>query len=1638
MGLRTFHFPFRGGLVMKLLNIIMIATVTLGACADASLAATFPESKTGLSAQPTQKPTSSIPPAQQAAVTNALNKQPLNFEKNLGQTDPRVQYISRGSNYTVFLTSDEAVIAVPVRTKGASFEAAYPGSRHTGRARTSTAAPEMAVLRVKLEGANPAPEITASDPLVTRSYYVPKGTTGPLPATPHFGRVNYAQVYPGIDLTYYGNQRQVQFDFIIAPMADPHQIVLSFQGAESIQKADDGHLSLLVQGQEIRLEEPFIYQVVEGRRTEVTGSFAVEKESRVRFKVDGYNASLPLVIDPVINATYLGTASGEFVGAIALNAAGEVYVLGITDDYVNFPLGIQGITDGIAIVGDSFGCFLSKFDSQLDSLLLSIIFPSFRCDAMATAPNGDIEIIGLHLSTLPNLEVKRVHESNGNVSVTQGPTLIQFNGYDGINDFHVDSSGNRYLLGNCGSFDPLKPLPNGFSTTPLVGRCEDSLSGTSEMVLAKYDSGWNLVYGTYTFGLPWQMWSGNPWQGLAVDDAGVAYVVGRTDSPNFPTTLNARNTYLQYCINTSICSPPFLMKVDTTQQGTNSLVYSTILDPIAADATGVALDSVGGKLYVAGPTIELPSNSSLFTVGGAYSNDGYGVYVTEMILSRLPSDPVVFTSIFGVRGGNLAVDVHGISLTSSGEIVVYGVDLGGFICDTCIGFPYVDPIFPPPGPDRFCGGFLSKLSALGDQLVFSTPLSNDCSLATPHVAVSDSTPGAGVDLYVAMRMDSVFWNGINYTPNYATPNAYQDSPPGGDSDILIFSLTWPTMHGQITLPGTDVGLSFTTSQGNVTVNFSNVTQFGLTSVTTTTVGPPLPTGFIVNGVYYDITTTAQYTGPVTVCFTGTFLGTEIIEHYENGWVPLDTQLLPPGGPYTTICGQTLSLSPFVVASLTNLAPSVNAGPNQTVEATSTDGATVTLSGSGSDPDGDTLTFSWSGPCGSASSAMATLTCPLGVDNMTLTVDDGHGGVASAVVVITVQDTTPPAVTVPGNISGVKATGPAGAVVTYPGATATDWVDGSITPTCTPASGSTFAVGTTTVTCSAKDKAGNTGSNTFTVMVVVDATPPILTVPSNITKEATSSAGAIVTFVASATDGVDPSPTVTCAPTSGSTFALGTTTVSCTAKDASGNTSAPKTFSVTVQDTTPPALDLPANITTPATGSNGAVVTFTTTASDLVDGVVAVICSPASGSAFHWNTTTTVACSATDAHSNKASGSFTVTVTNDAPIVALTGGPTTQNVQYSDLIVSLTFTVGDIDNQGTLNVAVTGQPAGITLTAGSASGTYVLSGKVADKPGTYLATVIASDGLSTGSTAVSIVVTREDARATYTGPLSVPTSSLTSTTANVLLTATIQDITAVTIDPAYDANPGDIRNTVVRFINRETGALLCTAPVGLVNPADLKTGTISCATTLSVDSTGAQQYTIGIIVDDYNGQQSYYLRNQSEEDGVVNVYQAVTGMITGGGYLTMYTPTKSAGQYVGDAGKKTNFGFNVKYNKNGTNLQGNLNFIIRSGGRVYQVKSNSMNSLGITPSKCTSTATNPCLATFTSKANLTDITNPAGPISLGGNLNMIVTMTDKGEPGSSDTFGITLYGSSNQILFSSNWDTTKTIEQLLGGGNVVVH
>jgi hypothetical protein len=389
-----------------------------------------------------------------------------------------------------------------------------------------------------------------------------------------------------------------------------------------------------------------------------------------------------------------------------------------------------------------------------------------------------------------------------------------------------------------------------------------------------------------------------------------------------------------------------------------------------------------------------------------------------------------------------------------------------------------------------------------------------------------------------------------------------------------------------------------------------------------------------------------------------------------------------------------------------------------------------------------------------------------------------------------------------------------------------------------------------------------------------------------------------------------------------------------------------------------------------------------------------------------------------------------------------------SVQYSDRMgLSAVLTADGIAISGkTINFGVgTDVGSGTTDATGTAAtpNTAVLT----QSPGSYTANATCSVlqcGVLLTISYSPYQITQEDARATYTGALFASTGSTTSTTARVTLAATVQDITAVLGDPAYDLYPGDIRKATLTFVNRDAAnAILCTAPIGLVSASDTKTGTGTCDITVTVPSAGYTTFAVGIVIG------GYYIDNSSGEDGVVNVSQPGTNFITGGGYLLInsVSPT-SAGLAAGGPGTKNNFGFNVKYNKQGTNLQGNINTIIRStlgplsgcpvqagGVYVYQVKGNSMTSLAVNTNSTGGTAT------FNGKASIQDITNPnVMPCSVDGNATLQVDMTDNGSGSGAppDTIDITVWNKAGGLWFSSTWDGTKTIQQNLTGGNLQVH
>jgi HYR domain len=301
--------------------------------------------------------------------------------------------------------------------------------------------------------------------------------------------------------------------------------------------------------------------------------------------------------------------------------------------------------------------------------------------------------------------------------------------------------------------------------------------------------------------------------------------------------------------------------------------------------------------------------------------------------------------------------------------------------------------------------------------------------------------------------------------------------------------------------------------------------------------------------------------------------------------------------------------------------------------------------------------------------------PLGDTTVTCIAHDWqHDEHVSRSFTVAVVDRTPPDMTIPHEIL-VERTSAEGRYVTWE-AHATDIVDGEVDVECQPPSGSFFRLGTTQVNCSAVDAHHNAAIRSFNV-TVVDNTTPTLVLPDDITTPATSEYGATVFFEATATDDRERSIPVTCEPPSGSTFAVGTTVVRCRATDDAERTST-GTFEITVT-ANPPALTLPDDITTPATSNDGAVVEFTATAHDDLDGELPTTCKPASGSTFAIGTTT-VHCMATNSRTQSTFDTFTVTVTEKdpgaAPVLTVPDGITAEATSPHGALVSYSVTAQD--------------------------------------------------------------------------------------------------------------------------------------------------------------------------------------------------------------------------------------------------------------------------------------------------------------------------------------------------------------------------
>lgn len=496
---------------------------------------------------------------------------PLFFEKNNGQTDARVQFLSRAGGYTLALTADEAMIAV--------------GSKNP------------ALLRVRLEGVNPKTTLAGDDKLPGTIYYADVTKTGALTPNEMFARVKYTDAYPGIDLVYHGSNRELEFDFVVAPQADPTQIRLSLTGADSVSIDRDGALTMRVREKEIRLKRPFIYQERDGVRREIRGGYALTGKNKrtVTFKLDRYDRSLPLVIDPVWS---FGSTAEDYLVGLEVDAAGNPHVLSTTLDPNTIPVSTSILPGTLPPPN----CVISKLDAAASSYAYVLVFKNMTgCDAFALSPNGVSYAAGFSLLNTRGTTVSSVDESSGTPVVSYFTT----GNYDssaigeGIQALAVNNQEHVFLLGACrvvGSGEPGLEL-SGYNETanPANGTYAEActvpqspLIGTQQPILSKFAPDGSLLYASF---LAPGVIETRPY-GLAVDDSDRAFIVGN----NAPMMVPTHGTDDPEC-TTQQCL--YLMLLDATTSGPSSLLYSRFLWRLDNAARTFVRLGPTGEVYVA-------------------------------------------------------------------------------------------------------------------------------------------------------------------------------------------------------------------------------------------------------------------------------------------------------------------------------------------------------------------------------------------------------------------------------------------------------------------------------------------------------------------------------------------------------------------------------------------------------------------------------------------------------------------------------------------------------------------------------------------------------------------------------------------------------------------------------------------------------------------------------------------------------------------------------------------------------------------------------------------------------------------------------------------------------------------------------
>jgi hypothetical protein len=799
----------------------------------------------------------------------SYGKLPLSFELNQGQADPRVKFLSRGRDYGVFLTGSEVVLEVQ-ESGGRSQESE---ARIQGSIQNPKSKIENEVVRLRLEGVKPDAEVSGREELPGKAnYFLGNDPKKWRTNVPTYAMVRYHDVYPGVDLEYYGNRGgQLEFDFIVAPGADPSVIALDVGALREppLRIDRDGDLVISAKGSEVRFHKPEVYQPGEGsslitrHSSLVDGRFVLAARNRIHFALGPYDHSKTLVIDPeLVYSTYLGGAPGypqpgfDTANGIAVDSSGNAYVVGTAySTYIPTVNAFQATNNSPVS-----NVFVTKFNATGTALVYStylggsgVQFLNYgdKGNAIAVDSAGNAYLTGQTCSTdFPTAQPLQASPQGCEAFVTKlnpaGSSLVYSTYLGGGNDtgtgIAVDSAGNAYLTGFTSS-----------AVFPTYNPLQPSLNGITNAFVTKLNAaGSAFVYSTYLGG---EVSQG---AGIAADSSGNAYVTGFTNSGLL--TVNPIQPGLNGYQNA------FVSKLNADG---SALVYSTYLGGSQTDqGAGIAVDS-SGNAYLTGTT----SSPDFPTVNPIQTQPKTGVQNAFVTKVNPAGSALIYSTYLG--GSGCSITSNCIGFQTGDEGLGIAVDSNGVAYVTgsteSADFPTVNAIQPSVnGNNQILTGFVACLNAAGSALAFSTYLGPTAQAQANAIAV-DSSGNAHVDGWSA--------------PGFPTVNPIQSSAKGPEGSwaafvamispppaVAIFpgSLNFGNVLGGTTSPEKSVTLAPLSSA----VSLSSIAASGDFALVTTATACPYSGGTLAAGAActVDVTLTPAATGArsgtVTITYTG--------------------------------------------------------------------------------------------------------------------------------------------------------------------------------------------------------------------------------------------------------------------------------------------------------------------------------------------------------------------------------------------------------------------------------------------------------------------------------------------------------------------------------------------------------------------------------------------------------------------------------------------------------------------------------------------------------------------------------------------------------------------------------------------------